>query len=261
MTAASLRRGLPRPAVFWAGFAVLVAVSWAALLALALHPAPQAGIVDWLLYLCSTASGVPGLLALMGMWGLMTLAMMGPVAAPYLAAYASMGRAGGRQPPALHLWCLAAGYLAVWATYAMAAAALQYGLAAASAVDMNGRLGPVAGVALLAAAAAYQVSPLKAACLARCQAPFAFFFANWRPGPLGAMAMGLRQGTVCVACCWALMLLAFVAGAMNAAWMAGATALMLLERIHDPRGTLRRMLAALLAAGAAAGGLRVLGVL
>lgn len=261
VTVVSLWRGISRPAAFWAGFAVLVAVSWAVLLALSLQPAPQTGIVARLLYLCSTALGVPGFLALAGMWGVMTLAMMGPVAAPYIASYATLGRAGDRQPPALHLWCLAVGYLAVWTAYAMAAAALQYGLAASSAVDFEGRLGPVAAVSLLAAAAAYQVSPLKSACLARCQAPFSFFFANWRPGPLGAMAMGLRQGAVCVACCWAIMLLAFVAGTMNVVWMAAATMLMLLERLKDPRGTLRRMLAALLAAGAVAGGLRVLGVL
>lgn len=31
--------------------------------------------------------------------------------------------------------------------------------------------------------------------------------------------LGLRLGAVCLGCCWALMLLAFVAGTMNLAFM------------------------------------------
>lgn len=261
MTSAATRRGYWRPAAFWAGFIALVAASWLALLVMTLQPIPQAGIVAFLLSLCATASGLPGYLALASMWGLMTLAMMGPVAIPYLTAYASLGQAGGHQPPSIHLWCLAAGYLSVWAAYALAAAGLQFALVAGASLDADGRLVPAAAAVLLAVAAMYQISPLKTACLVRCQSPFSYFLASWRPGALGAAAMGARQGAVCAACCWALMLLAFVAGVMNVAWMAGVTALMLLERMEDPYGTLRRFMAALLAAGALAGLLRALEVL
>ena len=38
--------------------------------------------------------------------------------------------------------------------------------------------------------------------------------------------MGLRLGLVCLGCCWALMLLAFVGGVMNLAFMGLATVIM-----------------------------------
>ena len=43
--------------------------------------------------------------------------------------------------------------------------------------------------------------------------------------------MGLKLGAVCLGCCWALMLLAFVAGTMNLAFMGLAMALMTLEKL------------------------------
>ena len=42
--------------------------------------------------------------------------------------------------------------------------------------------------------------------------------------------MGIHLGIVCVTCCWALMLLAFVGGAMNMLWMAGLTSIMVIEK-------------------------------
>jgi len=55
--------------------------------------------------------------------------------------------------------------------------------------------------------------------------------AHWRPGHLGAIAMGLRHGRDCLGCCWPLMLLAFVGGTMNLAWMGLAMLLMLVEKL------------------------------
>jgi predicted metal-binding membrane protein len=42
--------------------------------------------------------------------------------------------------------------------------------------------------------------------------------------------MGLHHGMICIGCCWALMGLMFLFGAMNLAWMAGLGLLMLLEK-------------------------------
>ena len=42
--------------------------------------------------------------------------------------------------------------------------------------------------------------------------------------------MGVQLGIICVICCWALMLLAFVGGAMNMLWMAGLTSIMVIEK-------------------------------
>ena len=45
--------------------------------------------------------------------------------------------------------------------------------------------------------------------------------------------MGVQLGIICVICCWALMLLAFVGGAMNMLWMAGLTSIMVIEKQGD----------------------------
>ena len=43
--------------------------------------------------------------------------------------------------------------------------------------------------------------------------------------------MGLRHGAYCVGCCWALMLLLFVGGVMNLAWIAGLTVVVLAQKL------------------------------
>ena len=45
--------------------------------------------------------------------------------------------------------------------------------------------------------------------------------------------MGLRLGAVCLGCCWALMLLAFVGGVMNLAFMGLAMVIMVVEKLPD----------------------------
>jgi predicted metal-binding membrane protein len=67
--------------------------------------------------------------------------------------------------------------------------------------------------------------------LSRCRTPIGFFITQWRDGRRGAMAMGVEHGMVCLGCCWALMLVMFVAGVMNVLWMAALTVLMLLEKL------------------------------
>ena len=57
----------------------------------------------------------------------------------------------------------------------------------------------------LVAAAAYELTPLKDVCLARCRSPLGFLLGAWRDGARGAVSMGARHGAWCVGCCWALM--------------------------------------------------------
>ena len=83
---------------------------------------------------------------------------------------------------------------------------------------------------LVILAGGYQFTPLKAHCVAQCRNPFAFFFAGWREGASGAVKMGMRHGLICVGCCWALMSLMLVMGALNLIWMAVLGVLMLAEK-------------------------------
>ena len=64
--------------------------------------------------------------------------------------------------------------------------------------------------------------------------------------------MGLRHGLYCAGCCWALMLLLFVAGVMNPVWIVFLTVVVALEKWPRLPIWLTRLTgAAAIAAGAA----------
>jgi Predicted metal-binding integral membrane protein (DUF2182) len=88
----------------------------------------------------------------------------------------------------------------------------------------------VAG-ALLAAAAVYELTPLKNVCLAKCRSPFGFLLGAWRDGRRGAAEMGAKHGIWCLGCCWALMVALFALGVMSLVWMAVVAALITVEKV------------------------------
>jgi predicted metal-binding membrane protein len=83
---------------------------------------------------------------------------------------------------------------------------------------------------ILAAAAAYELTPLKDICLTKCRSPFGFLMGSWRDGLRGGLVMGARHGTWCVACCWGLMASLFALGVMSIVWMAFVGALIAAEK-------------------------------
>lgn len=167
------------------------------------------------------AVGPGGALA---MWVIMSAAMMLPTAIPAFATHDqiadSQGTGGGA-------W-LVAGYVAIWLGFSGGAAVAQLAFA---------RLGVVEGQwfagGLLILAGAYQFSTVKDACLSKCRQPLTFFMQHWEEGP---WRMGLRLGATCLGCCWALMALGLIGGAMSLGFMALATLLMTLEKLS--RGAL-----------------------
>ena len=54
---------------------------------------------------------------------------------------------------------------------------------------------------------------------------------DWRKGIKGAWIMGFKHGLYCLGCCYALMLLLFVGGVMNIAWVAALTIAVAIEKI------------------------------
>src|SRR5262245_25216918 len=159
----------------------------------------------------------------LAMWAAMTLAMMLPTAGPMILTYAEIADTAARKnQTVVSPIILAAGYIAVWLAFAVAATLLQFALVATGALNAN-RL--IAGLIFLAAGT-YQFTRLKQACLTRCQRPFPFFFANWTTHTRGVFALGLRQGVYCLGCCWALMLIGVAVGTMNVLWMAALGAVM-----------------------------------
>jgi predicted metal-binding membrane protein len=163
-----------------------------------------------------------------GSWIVMMAAMMLPSFAPTLAAYAA---ASDRRARWLLFTC---GYLLVWA----AAGVVAYGLyelgksliGAQLAWNAGGRW--VSG-AVLAAAAAYQFTPAKRACLSRCRGQL-----SGASDP-GALAMGARSGGWCLGSSWALMAALFALGVMSITWMVVIAALVALEKAGPWRSSAR----------------------
>jgi predicted metal-binding membrane protein len=87
------------------------------------------------------------------------------------------------------------------------------------------------GGIILVAAALYQFSPLKQACLRQCQTPIRFITRYQRPGLGGALRLGVRHGAYCVGCCALLMVLLFFGGIMNLFWIAGLSITVMLEKL------------------------------
>ena len=164
----------------------------------------------------------------LSLWVAMMAAMMFPSVAPTIALYARM--TAKRSPADGFLF--AGGYLATWALAGVAA----YGLAAAGGRADHGalawdRAGRWFAAATLAAAAVYELTPLKDACLGKCRSPLGALLGSWRGGRRGAVLMGAKNGAWCVGCCWALMASLFALGIMSIVWMAFIAALIAAEKL------------------------------
>lgn len=233
-------RGVPSPleplarrdrAVTLAALAALAALAWLYLVRLGREMADMAamGMTDtgpWTARDAALAAA---------MWAVMMVAMMLPAAAPMILVFVTVNRKRREAPgtaPHVDTTLFVLAYLAVWGAFAVAAALAQWGLHAAALLSEDAmRAAPVAGAVLLAAAGIYQLTPLKYACLARCQTPVGFLLAEWREGRRGALVMGLLHGLFCLGCCWVLMALLFVGGVMNLVWVAAIAAFVLLEKL------------------------------
>ncbi|HET6972136.1 MAG TPA: DUF2182 domain-containing protein [Phenylobacterium sp.] len=170
------------------------------------------------------------------MWQAMMVAMMAPTAAPAILLYARVCRHAQARGGATGLaptWAFAAGYLLIWLAFAVAAAALQWALQRAGLISaaMMGSQSRWLSAGVLAIAGLYQLSPLQGACLDHCRSPAAFLTRRWRPGPAGAMRLGVEHGLYCLGCCGLLMVLLFVGGVMNLAWIAALTLVVLAEKL------------------------------
>lgn len=148
-------------------------------------------------------------------WAVMMAAMMLPATAPMAVVHVRV-RSEARGRGTL---TFVAGYLLAWSAAGVVAYVLVEGVRSLHlgflAWDEAGRY--VAGGAILAAAL-FQITPVKDACLRRCRDP-------------RAARSGLEHGVHCIACCWALMAALFALGVMSIGWMAFVAALIAAERL------------------------------
>ncbi len=191
---------------------------------------PMTGASAWMM---SVEWDAPRLVLLWAMWGAMMAGMMLPTAAPMLLLYARTvrNRTGARRVAA-RIYALAAGYTVVWLLFSVFATVLQRMLAwGLLMTPMMEPSSPRVAAALLMIAGVYQFTPSKHACLQACRSPIAFFSTSWREGVAGAFRMGASHGIYCLGCCWALMLLLFAGGVMNAGVILALTAWVAIEKI------------------------------
>ena len=176
--------------------------------------------------------GVSEWMALFVMWTVMMVGMMLPSAAPVVLLVLGAYRLRRDEQARAAAVMFVGGYLLVWTAFSALAATGQLTLhrTAVLSEEMRLRSPAVAGVLLLLAGI-YQWLPFQNRCLVRCQAPLAFLTQHWRPGVSGGLQMGLQHGAYCVGCCWMLMLLLFVLGVMNLAWIAALAAFVLIEKL------------------------------
>jgi predicted metal-binding membrane protein len=148
-------------------------------------------------------------------WVLMMVGMMLPALAPAAVSHA---RARFGAVPGFVV-----GYLGVWTAAGLAGYVIVEGVRSLElgflAWDQAGRF--VAAGAILAAAG-YQLTGVKDACLARCRRPLS------RDRSLAA---GIEHGGFCVGCCWALFAALLALGVMSVAWMVVIAVMITLERL------------------------------
>jgi len=169
-------------------------------------------------------------------WGIMMTAMMLPSALPMIALYGAMRRGAtgggaarvraGGAAQGVPVAAFTGVYLLVWAAsgipvylahtllLALPEPAFAYGIAL-----------------ILLAAGAYQLSPLKQACLHACRSPLGFLLGQWRAGRRGSLALGWYHALYCLGCCWALMLVLVAAGAMGLRWVLLIAAVVAAEKL------------------------------
>lgn len=231
----------------WLALFGLILAAWMALYAMALpadlRESARIFGADFWESLCLVTPDAAGFGRVVLMWALMSAAMMAPTALPAFATYEDLGRSTD-----IKFGVLVAGYLTVWLGFSVLAGALQMALFGAGLISAFGdSLSVWLSAGLLMVAGLYQFSGVKEACLSKCRAPLTFFMAHWDEGPL---RNGVRLGLVCLGCCWALMLLAFVGGVMNIAFMGLATLIMVIEKLPQYGRLLTRPLGVVLIIGA-----------
>jgi predicted metal-binding membrane protein len=164
-------------------------------------------------------------------WAVMMAAMMLPSALPMIRLYAAtlrnrasaLGQAGR-----IALFTIM--YLGIWTLSGIPIYFASVGLSAISARALAYGI-----AAVLVVAGLFQLSPLKQVCLRHCRSPLGFLLGHWRDGWRGGLAMGGAHALYCLGCCWALMIVLVVAGAMGLMWVLLIAAVVAAEKL-SPRG-------------------------
>ena len=167
----------------------------------------------------------------LGTWTVMMAAMMLPSAWPMVRMHRLTAEGIGRLGTELRTAVFVAGYLLVWASFGLAV--WLAGMLVELVVPADVR--PFGIAAILFIAGAYQFTRLKIACLRACRTPMDFLLTHWYAGTTGALRLGIEHGLYCLGCCWALMAVFVVAGAMGLVWAVCIASVVFVEKVF-PHG-------------------------
>ena len=209
-------------------YAVLVGVTGAAWLAMLRVPMGEHDMAG--MEMAMTPTLAEGLI-FVAAWAIMMAAMMLPSAMPMIGLYAAMQRdARSATARAAAVSAFTAVYVMLWAISGVPIYFASLALMAAAASTLA-----YTTAAVLIAAGFFQFSPLKSVCLRHCRSPLGFILGHWRAGWRGAVRMGFAHALYCLGCCWALMVVLVVAGAMGLPWVLLIACVVAAEKIL-PRG-------------------------
>jgi len=170
-----------------------------------------------------------GHLAYFSLAAVMMTAMMLPSAVPMVTVYQRLARTDSTPREGnVRAALFTVTYLTVWALFAALVLILVMELGLMG--GLAGWLVLVPG-GILVAAGVYQFTTWKRYCLERCQSPVGFLISRWRPGRPGSVRLGFSHAVFCLGCCWLLMLVVFVTGAMSLLWMGVFSGLVLVEKV------------------------------
>jgi predicted metal-binding membrane protein len=177
-------------------------------------------------------------------WAMMMVAMMVPATLPLILLYRTVARDRSSLVRArVGMVTLLVGYIAVWAAAGLPVYAYD------SLAGATGSLAAVLPALLLIVGGAYQFTPLKRICHARCSSPLFFLVQNWRPGATGAVRLGMLHGVDCLGCCAGLMVGLVALGMMNLAWMLTAAVIIFAEKTIPNSHRIARPLGVVMVAG------------
>jgi predicted metal-binding membrane protein len=189
-------------------------------------------------------SGLAGAALFLSAWALMMVAMMVPATLPLILLYRTIARNRlSRLRARVGMVSLLAGYIAVWTAAGLPVYA--YALFAQGAGSLAGILPAL----LLIVGGAYQFTPLKRICHARCSSPLFFLMTNWRLGASGALRLGMLHGVDCLGCCAGLMVGLVALGMMNLAWMLTAAVIIFAEKTIPNSHRIARLSGVVMVAG------------
>lgn len=162
----------------------------------------------------------------------MIVAMMLPPALPFLHTTTKLG--GGLIRGRALVATAAAAFMTTWGLVGVVLIVIGHLLAHLSITIpwLTSHPALISGAAAIFVGA-YQLSPLKKACLIACRSPTGLIMAAWNPyRPWRSMLnIGIRYAVVCIGCCWTLMLLTLIVGVFTLPLMVIVSVIMLLERL------------------------------